>query len=241
MMITDQCNNGILLVTLKLGKGNLLSLADIEKLYNLIGAAEADKEVKGLILTGSAKCFSTGLNLSHELSSNEEYPWRPCFELLDRLLIRLFGFSKPFVAAINGHSIGAGLLIQLCADWVIVEENSRIKMGFPELTIGLTLDSLMIHLAHYGFHSKRELQNILYMGELFTFDKAMTLGVVNEVVRNDNLILSAREKIAYLLRGGSEAFLRTKEIMRADAINKMENSLHNRDYMVFDSLMVKVK
>ena len=241
MMITDQCHDGILLVTLDLGKGNLLSFSHIEKLYKLIENAEVDIGVKGLILTGTARCFSTGLDLSGELSSLEDHSWRPTFQVLDKLLLRLFSFSKPFVAAINGHSVGVGMLIQLCADWVIVEDSDRVKIGLPEMSMGLTIDSLMMHLARYGFHSNRDLQNILYTGELFAPSKAVALGVVNEVVEHDSLILSARERVDHLLKGGSEAFSCMKETMRKEAIDKMKASLRAQDYLIFDNLMMQMK
>jgi len=236
-MITHECHETVLEVFLDTGKGNLLAECHLEELCELAAQAGADHGIHGIIITGTGQSFSTGLDLSSGQPAAAENPWHTAFEALDRLLVILFRFPKPFVAAINGHSVGTGFLIQLCADQVIVTDNPRLKMGLPELSLGLTIDAVMTHLARCGVAGDRMLQRLLYSGELFGSEKALQIGVADEVVTGETLIAAARGRVAHLLRGTLSAFSQTKQTLRSDTIRRMEDALAAHSHTVFDDLM----
>lgn len=234
-MILHTFHENALEIRLDCGKGNLLSADSLENLKRLIREASSDPLIHGIIITGTGHSFSTGLELSKEPADLSET--LECFRTLDALLVDLFRFPKPFVAALNGHSVGAGFFIQLCSDYVVMADNSRIKMGLPELSLGLTIDPLMAHLARFGFPSDRTLQQHLYSGELFGQVAAIQLGVVDEITPADALLTTAREKLAHLLRGTSTAFGYVKQTLRGETISKMEHSLAEESFQIFRKLL----
>jgi enoyl-CoA hydratase/carnithine racemase len=234
-MISHTRRDSLLEIRLDSGKGNLLSTGTLEELNRSIRDASSDHLIHGIIITGTGHSFSTGLELSGDPADLSET--LKCFYTLDTLLFELFSFPKPFVAALNGHSVGAGFLIQLCSDYVVMTDNPRIKMGLPELSLGLTIDPLMTHLARHGFPSDRALQKCLYSGELFGQATAIQLGIVDEIAPDEALMTAAREKLAHLLRGTSSAFECIKYTLRSETISKMKNSLASNSYMVFQKLL----
>lgn len=240
-MITCERYKNILEIKIDVGKGNLFSFSHLEQLGKLVSQAETDCFIDGVVITGTGHCFSTGLDISSMLDSAGETPWSDTFQALDRLLADLFRFPKPFVAAINGHSVGAGFLIQLCSDYVLVADNDRMKFGLPELSLGLTIDCVMMHLANYGLSSCRLLQYFLYSGDLFGSAKALQIGIVDEIVAGESLLITAHGQVMRLLRGGQAAFSRTKQILRCDTILKMDASLTARSHLVFDDLLLQEK
>jgi 3,2-trans-enoyl-CoA isomerase len=239
-MIIHVCYENTLEIRFDLGKGNLFSSVHLEQLSDILRQAETDNNVSGVILTGTGHSFSTGLDLSINSALSDGIPGHTAFHALDELLLSLFRFPKPVVAVINGHSVGAGFLIQLCSDYAMVADNHRIKMGLPELSLGLTIDSLMGHLAQHGFPSARMMQHYLYSSELFGPETALQIGVVDEIIPNESLISAARERVMRLLGGGYVAFGRTKQTIRCETIRKMQDSLNAGSYAIFDDLIQKI-
>lgn len=236
-MITHKLNDKTLEIKMDCGKGNLLSFSHLEKLIALIDHAQSDGQTHGVIITGNGHSFSTGLDFSRNEPIPKSSHWTSSFHALDGLLVRLFQFSKPFVAAINGHSVGAGFLIQLCSDYAIIENNSRIKLGLPELRLGLTIDSVMIHLARHGFTSERVLQYFLYSSELLGPEKALQIGVVDKIAIDQPLLITAREEIARLQSVRSAVFSITKLTLRSETICMMKNSFAANSHFVYENLL----
>lgn len=236
-MIAHEIYNNTLEVNLDCGKGNLLSLAHLRELGELLVHAENDGQTHGMIITGTNRSFSTGLDIPTANRSSAGYPWRETFRALDELLVRLFQFQKPFVAAINGHSIGAGFLIQLCSDYAVIGSSNHIKLGLPELSLGLTLDSVMVHLTRHGFPCAHSLQHYLYSSELFGPEKALQMGLVDEISTTDSPMAGARRAVARLAAINHAAFRSTKQTLRRESVRKMEQALAANSHYVFDALL----
>ncbi len=224
-------------LTFEFAKGDLLTLSYLKELISILKEIELDPTVSGLLITGTGNYFCTGLDASDSVGSKQDNFWRESFRALDEFLILLFRCSKPVVTAINGHSIGAGFLIQLCSDITLVANNDRIKMGFPELSLGLTIDKIMIQVANYSLKSDRDLQSLMYSSQLIGPTRAHELGVVDEIMESDLLVSVARERLNQFMEGSLEAFSTTKKLLRGNAIESMEAALAEDCHYIFDKLM----
>jgi enoyl-CoA hydratase/carnithine racemase len=220
-------------------KGNLLSLEDIELILSYIESAENDNNVKGVILTGKSSSFSTGLDNSSVIEnySNEKSDY--FFKTFDLLLLHLFIFPKPVVAAVNGHSIGGGLLMQCCADQVFVADDAKIKMGFPELKMGLTIDELMKCVLNYCVDNNKIISTLLYRSTYFGHQKSVEYGFVDEIVSPENLMDSCLSYIQTLTKYNSKAFAITKQIVKADCKEKMQLAFNKNCYRVLTELLAE--
>ncbi len=107
---------------------NFAAMADFEK---ALDAVEQDKEVRVVILTGSgSKCFSAGFDVTDagnpETGPKGEALWR-----------RVDRFSKPIIAAMNGHAYGGGLELALSCHFRIMIDSPQAKIGLTELNLGI--------------------------------------------------------------------------------------------------------
>ena len=100
--------------------------------------AERD-EITGVVLTSAKKTFFAGGNLTDLQSVTEETAGEffAGIEGIKSQLRRLEQLGKPVVAAINGAALGGGLEIALACHHRIAVDDPKIKLGLPEVSLGL--------------------------------------------------------------------------------------------------------
>ena len=87
-------------------------------LETVLGDLAGDEELDAVILTGTGRCFSAGLDLKHlPHYSREEQD--ALLSSLNRLLYVLYSFPRPVIAAVNGHAIAGGYVLMLASDYRI--------------------------------------------------------------------------------------------------------------------------
>jgi enoyl-CoA hydratase/carnithine racemase len=233
IMLLESLEDGISILTISTDKRNTLSEKDLDELFVKLKAIEKSKSILGTILSGTNHVFCTGININTLLNLDTENKIKNLFKRLDEILINLFSSSKPFITAINGHSIGAGFLIQLCSDYTIVTNSPKIKFGLPEMKIGMGIDPIMRDLISFNTISGKKLANIIYSGELFNTEKAISLGIVDEEVEENDLIKISKEKINHLISNDLVPFQINKTVLRKETLNNLSNSFINEEYKIF--------
>lgn len=99
-------------------------------LVNALDQAEADDQVKAVVMTGSERAFSGGADITEfgTPKANRQPALRTVIEVLD-------AFPKPVVAAIDGVCLGGGLELAMGAHYRVAA--SRARIGLPEVKLGL--------------------------------------------------------------------------------------------------------
>jgi 3-hydroxyacyl-CoA dehydrogenase/enoyl-CoA hydratase/3-hydroxybutyryl-CoA epimerase len=138
-------------VTMQLGDdGILVATMDLpDRPMNVVGdalmagiaeAAErlaTDPDVKGLVLASAKADFCAGGDLDNMFTwTRPEQPFEASMAM-KRVLRRMETAGKPVVAAIAGHALGGGLEIALACHARIVVDDPRLKLGQPEVKLGL--------------------------------------------------------------------------------------------------------
>ncbi|MBE7416529.1 MAG: enoyl-CoA hydratase/isomerase family protein [Ideonella sp.] len=135
---TKSGDDGILVATMNL-PGRPMNVVGDELMAGIQTAVDqlADPAVKGLILTSGKADFCAGGDLDR--MSKWTTPQEP-FEAsmaMKRVLRKMELQGKPVVAAINGHALGGGLEIALACHARIAIDDPRLKIGQPEVKLGL--------------------------------------------------------------------------------------------------------
>ena len=165
----------------------------ISAFNSALDSAEADAGVRALVITGThEKYFSTGLDLTWLMSSPKDQ-WLPFFLDMDRLLLRVFTFPKPVVAAINGHAFAGGLFLALTADYRIMRED-RGYCCMPEIDLGIDLPPGTVALISHVL-GRRNAERISLTAKKFSAAEALAIGEVDELASKDQLVPRA-------IRGG---------------------------------------
>src|SRR5262245_5728643 len=107
MPVTHTMDDGVAVLKLELERGNAINLPFIDALNRALDEAETSAATRAVVVTGTGKMFSGGLDLlwCYEL----DRPGMAHFvDAFDNLFLRLFVFPKPMVAAVNGHALAGG-------------------------------------------------------------------------------------------------------------------------------------
>jgi len=182
-------------------KLNALSYALIDHLLAILDELESDPTVGVLILTGAGdRAFCAGADIgefSRSVAMGPEVALRDFVTRGQRLTARVEAYTKPVVVAVNGLAYGAGCEITEAAPLAIASEAAtfakpEVKLGMPP-TFGGT--QRLPRLAG----RKRALEHLL-TGEPFPAQRALDLGLVNDVVPPEELLPAARSLAQRILR-----------------------------------------
>ena len=108
---------------------NPLSSGVRQGLFDGVGRALADPEIKAIVLTGLNRAFIAGADISEFGAAATQGA------SLNDVLEQMESSPKPIIAAINGTAFGGGLEVALCCDYRIA--SSAAPVGLPEVKLGL--------------------------------------------------------------------------------------------------------
>jgi len=130
--IKYELNGHIAVITIDHPPANTWNLATLNEFEEAIGLVENDANVRVLILTGAGeKCFSAGFDVSDAVNAPVISPKaRELWRRIDR-------FSKPVIAAINGHALGGGLELAISCHFRIMADAPAAMVGLTELNLGI--------------------------------------------------------------------------------------------------------
>ena len=146
--------------------------------------------------------------------------------LVDRgaaLLLRLFTYPLPVVAASAGHAIAAGALLMLASD-TRIGVASDAKYGLNETAIGMTLPPFGLQLGLCRL-SKRYQTEAMIQAKLYDGDEALKVGYLDQVVAPEQLQALAMAKAAELAQLPSDAYAAMKLAVRRQYIDVIAASL----------------
>lgn len=158
---------------------------------------EAEKEsVTGVVITSGKDSFFAGGDLERLMNAGRE-DTREISDGLDHFkesFRRLETLGRPVVAAINGTALGGGLEVALSAHYRIVLDAKGTLLGLPEVTLGVLPGAGGVTRVVRMLGVTRALLDVLVQGQRMSPDKALRVGIIDEVVR-DRAELVERAKV----------------------------------------------
>ncbi len=168
---------------------NALNTNLLTELNRAIDMACKDNEVDVLVITGEGKAFIAGADIS-EMKSMMAEDARDFSKLGNALFRKIELMEKPVIAAVNGFALGGGCELAMGCDIRIAGE--RAKFGQPEVSLGITP----------GFGGTQRLsrlvgiakaKELIFTGKIIDAEAAEKIGLVNEVVPQEELMDRAIE------------------------------------------------
>jgi Delta3-Delta2-enoyl-CoA isomerase len=221
---------GITLVQLARGKVNAISEGLTEELRLRLEEIEKDCSVKTVILTGSGKFFSFGLDIPEFLGYPKE-SFQKFVGKFAHLYTYLFNYPKPVIAALNGHTVAGGFMIATACDYrIMVSGSSRISLN--EITFGSSLFPGSAVMLTYCVGSRRA-ETIALSGRMYSAEEAIAIGLVDQVAEEDKLATKAQEVAQDFVKREGPAFRSIKNLMRGPVAEEMrrQDKLY-RDEMI---------
>jgi methylglutaconyl-CoA hydratase len=202
---------GIVKITLnRPEKRNALSFQLLEELLNAFEEIE-QSNAQIVILTGAGKAFCAGMDLDElgTLTGKSDHENVEDSRRMARIFRRLYDFPKPTIAAVNGAAIAGGTGLATMCDFTLAVPEA--KFGYTEVRIGFVpaiVSSILVW--QVGHKIARDL---LLTGRIFDAAEAYRLGLANEVVPPEQLIIRARELASQLMENSPSSLRLTKKLI----------------------------
>jgi enoyl-CoA hydratase len=177
---------------------NSISPGLIADLNEVLSQAEADDQVRAIVLTGTDNAFCAGADLKfvHSLGGDAEKTVRLLHEPLAELLTRFKVSPKPIVAAVNGYCIAGGMETVLCCDLIIAgEEKAIFSDGHSKYGLLPAIGGAQGLTRALGPFKAKEM---LFTADRYTARQMEAAGLVNWVV-DDSELVRATQSIVDLL------------------------------------------
>jgi enoyl-CoA hydratase/carnithine racemase len=208
-----------------------------QELSNAFDMFESDDELWVAIITGRGeKAFCAGNDLKYH---SEHYirtgnpPEHPPKGFAG--LTRRFGMNKPVIGAINGLAFGGGFEIALSCDILIASTSAVFSL--PEPKVGLAAGSGGVQRLSRSIPLKLAM-GMLLTGRHVSATEAAVLGILNEVVPQDELMSTARRWAQEIMACSPLSVRATKEMAMCSLdIPSLELSMRKANYPAYDRMI----
>ena len=202
--ILSEDQNGITTITInRPTKLNALNKETIKELHNAFKAADEDRSVEVIIITGSGeKAFVAGADISEFADFSVAQGEQLASEGQAKLFDFVAHLSTPVIAAVNGFALGGGLELAMAAHFRIAGNNA--KMGLPEVSLGV--------IPGYGgtqrlpqLVGKGRAMELIMSAGMIDADQALQYGLVNHVTSLEELMDFTMKIAGKIMRNSSVA------------------------------------
>lgn len=212
-------------------KKNAFTFAMYDALARALARADADDDVRVILLTGAAGVFTAGNDLGDfmQLSAGGAAAAGSDGGAAVRVLLQLVDQQKPLVCAVDGAAIGIGTTMLLHADYVAA--STRARFALPFVNLGLSPEggsSLLLPLL-VGLQRASEW---LLFGEPFDAARAKEAGLVNEVVEPEALAERALARARTLAERPAASLAASKRLLR-EPLRAQVKATIEREWHVF--------
>ena len=204
--ILYEVSEQILTITLnRPDKLNAFNATMMRELIEALDAADADDDIRAILVTGAGRAFCAGADLSSGADTFDRDARRGAVKRLPdgrvdysdpnardgggQLTLRIFKCLKPVIAAVNGPAVGIGVTMQLAMDIRIASENAKFGFVFSQRGIVPEAASSWFLPRIVGISQALEW---CFTGRVFPAQEALQGGLVSRVVPPEELLSTAR-------------------------------------------------
>ena len=194
-MIIREDSGTIAVLRLAHGKVSALDVDLCQALVRELGEIAAS-DARALVVTGTGSAFSAGVDLFRVLDGGAAY-LRQFLPAMEAFFKTLLTFSKPAIAAINGHAIAGGCIIAAACDYRVMAEGSG-RIGVPELAVGVPFPALPFEIVRARV-LPTPFRDLVFTGRTVLPSEAIAVGLIDETAPADVLMTRAAhaaEKLA---------------------------------------------
>jgi methylglutaconyl-CoA hydratase len=200
-------------------KRNAFSHIMIAEILHALDEVE-NNHSRVLILTGAGNAFCAGMDLQSlkNFRSQSDSEIVSDARLIASLFRRLYAFSKPTIAAVNGSAIAGGCGLATVCDFTLAVPEA--KFGYTEVRVGF-IPAIVSSYVIRQLGEKRA-RDLLLSGRIFGSTEAKSIGLVSEINEPDKLLLRARELARSLAEMSPVALAHTKRLLLKFAENNLD-------------------
>ena len=217
----------VAVIALNRPRVNAIDFAMIDAIHAAMRRAEADREVRAIILTSALPgMFCGGMDLRMVADGDADNLRRFAHRFYMETLNLQYALTKPTIAAVNGPARGAGMTLSITCDVIFAADD--IDLGYPEIDVGVIPAIHYVHLPRQI--SRHKAFELLFGGQPISARDAVTLGLLNDAVPREALMERAMEmarvfaaKSPAIMALGRQSFMRANDLdYRRNVENQIE-------------------
>ena len=158
---------------------NALHAGALHEINAAMDQAEADADVRVIVVSGAGRAFSSGFDLKAQMEQKPEGDavWRAILDLDFDTTMRFWNSPKPTIAAVHGACLAGAFELAMACDITIADEDATF--GEPELKFGAGIVTLLLPWMTSPKQAKRI---ILSADDRIPAREALAMGLVSRVV-----------------------------------------------------------
>jgi enoyl-CoA hydratase len=189
---------------------NALNAVLLRELVQALDEAEADADVRCLVLTGSERAFAAGADIKE--MAGKSYAEAFLTDLFGAAARRLEEVRKPVIAAVAGYALGGGCELAMLCDFIIAAETA--KFGQPEINLGV-MPGIGGTQRLTRFVGKSKAMDMILTARMMDAAEAERAGLVSRVVAADRLLEEALAAAGKIAAQSPLAAMMNKELVNA--------------------------
>ena len=223
--------DGVATITLnRPARMNAFTAQMLDEWAAALAAARDDDDVRAVVVTGAGRGFCTGMDVRE--AQEGRGLWDPQSSLAERrhhlrdsvhhVPRTAATLDKPYIAAVNGAAVGAGMDMASQCDIRIAADTARFGMAYVRMGL-IPGDGGCYYLPRIVGVAKA--LELIWTGDLFDAQEALRIGYVSEVVPADRLLDHTREFALRLARGPAVAVQAAKRLVYRSLETSMSHAL----------------
>ncbi len=205
-------------------KLNAIDAAMVTQLHKALDEAEADRQVRVIVLHGEGKCFSSGFDLAAGggAAATDSVYWREELRADFDIIMRFWDCPKPTVAAVHKYCLGSAMEMALACDLTIAADDCRF--GAPEVKFGSGIVAMILP---WLTGAKVAKEFLLTGNDTISAERFLNLGLLNKVVASEQLLFEAKKIAGSIASNDQLAVSLTKQ-----AINRSYETMGMRQALL---------
>lgn len=227
--IEVSCENGLGTITLNRPPVNILNIAMMEEINTALDSWMKNRELKVVLFNARGKCFSAGVDVGEHMG-----------DLAPRMIKVFHGIFRRMeklgvltVASVYGSCLGGGCELAIFCDMIVASEGARF--GQPEIQVGV-FPPIAAYLMP-RILGRKVASELILSGKVIDASESLDIGLVNRVVREEELEPETVEFIEPYLRMSSKVLRITKRAIGAGLGDDLEPALKVIEGIYLDELM----
>ncbi len=206
---------------------NTISREMLDSLTEMLVNADADTDVRAIVITGTGKFFCAGLDLrgsdiTSNLSDGQRAPAN--LDLRNTPPTVLHNLDTPTIAAVNGSAAGYGMDLALGCDIRIMADNAKLAAAFTARGVVPESGGTWILPRLIGWSKAAE---IIFTGQTLTAPECEEMGLVSRVVNNNEVHAEAQALAKRVAANAPLAVQASKRMMRMGMNENFNDHVHH--------------
>jgi enoyl-CoA hydratase/carnithine racemase len=197
---------------------NALDLPLIEELRSAVGRLREGGAPPLALLSADGRLFSPGWDLKRLAHATRDEVER-VLERFNDLILEVFSYPGPTLAAIAGHAIAGGCLLAASCD-VVVMMSGRPRIGLSEVNLGVPVPAQCTRMLRARM-SPQVAEELAFACDGLTAERALELGLVSTVAAADRMDSVVEQELATLAAKPRQAYMATKRFLYEEAWEQM--------------------